>query len=231
MHSFLIVSPSENSRNKRAFEMANQALVIKTDAPANHPDLMIIHKEDKASIGIEKIRHLITWLSLKPFQSKIKVVLIQDAQNLTPESQNALLKTLEEPPGHCRIILTAPHKSSLIPTVISRCAVIDLGSERGVMENPETELQKLKIEDLIKMTIGQRLDYSEEKKETFSNREQTLIVVDGWLVGLSDLIKTENPNGSNNIYQVSQDLFELKKDLTTTNVSPRNLIDLFFLKI
>lgn len=223
MHSFLIVSPSQNFRNQKALE--------KTGRPVGHPDLLIINKEDKVSIGIEKIRDLTAWLSLKPFQSKNKVVLIQDAQNLTVEAQNAILKTLEEPPGNCQILLTAPHSSSLIDTIVSRCALIDVSSGKINEIRPELEQKRTNILELIKLGAGERLDFSEENKEIFSDQDQTLSTVDGWLFDLSDLIKSENSHPSINIPQISQLLFELKKDLSTTNVNPRNLIDLFFLQI
>lgn len=207
--------------------MAQETLNWQGQELSGHPDLMILNKEEKGSIGIEKIRDLINWLSLKPFQSKTKVVFIQEAQNLTPESQNALLKTLEEPPGNCQIILTAPHKSWLIPTVVSRCALVHLGSQ--ALDDDRAE-GPTRLTELMAMGLGERLDFSETNKEIFSDRDQTLKTVDDWLTDLKGLLKGRDKAVVDNISALSRGLFELKKDLATTNVNARNLVDLFLLK-
>lgn len=69
-------------------------------------------------------------------------VIINDAQSLTPEAQNAFLKTLEEPPENTVIILLAENEDQLLPTVVSRCFVSHLGSP-GHLGNPG-DLEKLK---------------------------------------------------------------------------------------
>jgi len=67
---------------------------------------------------------LIKHINLKPFNSKYKVALIDNADLLTEDAANALLKTLEEPPGHSIIFLIAKNKDSLLETIVSRCRVI-----------------------------------------------------------------------------------------------------------
>lgn len=86
----------------------------------NHPDFIRIAPE-KSSIRIESIRELIQRISLKPFQSDRIVVLIEGAEAMTDGAANALLKTLEEPPGYLLFILVSEAPESLPSTIRSRC--------------------------------------------------------------------------------------------------------------
>ncbi|NLM96059.1 MAG: DNA polymerase III subunit delta' [Halanaerobiaceae bacterium] len=90
----------------------------------NHPDLIITGIEEGDSIKIDQIRELQRELSYKPFDGRWKVHIIEDADSLTPEAANSLLKTLEEPPQYGVIILLAEELDQLLPTVISRCQKI-----------------------------------------------------------------------------------------------------------
>jgi DNA polymerase-3 subunit delta' len=86
----------------------------------SHPD--VIHIEPSGySIRISQIRDLCGVLSLKPYEARIRVVIISDAHTMNSAASNALLKILEEPPDRTMLILTAPEKTDLIPTVSSRC--------------------------------------------------------------------------------------------------------------
>ena len=78
--------------------------------------------------GIDTIREIIAMTPRRPFRASYSTFIINNAQYLTTEAQNAFLKTLEEPPPHTRIILTAITKHSMLSTIFSRCEVIDLGS-------------------------------------------------------------------------------------------------------
>lgn len=87
-----------------------------------------IVESSTASISIDQIRELQKYLTLKPaLKSKInRVVIIKDAQKMTIEAQNALLKIIEEPPDYTAIILTAEAKHSLLETVVSRTLSINI---------------------------------------------------------------------------------------------------------
>jgi DNA polymerase-3 subunit delta' len=86
----------------------------------SHPDIIHI-KPSGNNIRISQIRDLCDTLSLKPYEAKIRVVILSDAQAMNTAAGNALLKILEEPPDNTMLILTATEKSDLIPTVSSRC--------------------------------------------------------------------------------------------------------------
>jgi len=86
----------------------------------NHPDIILI-KPTGNFIRINQIRNLCNTLNMKPYEARLRVVVISDAQAMNPASGNALLKMLEEPPARTVLILTALNTSDLLPTIVSRC--------------------------------------------------------------------------------------------------------------
>ena len=90
-----------------------------------HPDVIELSPpEGKERIGIGQVRDVIRSAQFAPVQSDCKVCLIADAEGLTIEAANALLKILEEPPRGLRFILLAEHPSDLLPTIVSRSRLI-----------------------------------------------------------------------------------------------------------
>ncbi|HSW61982.1 MAG TPA: DNA polymerase III subunit delta' [Dissulfurispiraceae bacterium] len=87
---------------------------------ASHPDLLRI-REDAGEIKVETIRSLEEFLSMKPLESPVKVVLVDGAESMNVNAANAFLKTLEEPPAASVIILVTPAPESLPDTIRSRC--------------------------------------------------------------------------------------------------------------
>jgi DNA polymerase-3 subunit delta' len=93
----------------------------------SHPDVTVVERADgKDSIVIAQVRELRDVASLKPFQGRRKVYIISGAESLTDQAADALLKTLEEPQPQLTMILTASDEEGLLPTVVSRCRVINL---------------------------------------------------------------------------------------------------------
>lgn len=92
----------------------------------NHPDIKyIIH--EKASIGVDDIRDQINSnISIKPYCSQYKIYIIDDASKMTEQAQNALLKTIEEPPAYGIIMLLTNNLNQLLPTILSRCVTLNL---------------------------------------------------------------------------------------------------------
>ncbi|SCX79800.1 DNA polymerase III subunit delta' [Alkaliphilus peptidifermentans] len=122
----------------------------------NHPEVKYIEDEG-SSIKIETIRQLQKEIQMKPYEGKKKIFIINHGEKMTIQAQNALLKTLEEPPSYGTIILITANSSSLLPTIVSRCQVIKF---RPV------ELEK--IQDYLIKSLG--LTYEEAKiKALFSN--------------------------------------------------------------
>jgi len=90
-----------------------------------HPDVRVID-EPGSSIKIAQIRELQMEMSLSPFEGRRRVYILCDFQQATVEAANCLLKTLEEPPDRVLLILTALQADMLLPTIISRCQVLNL---------------------------------------------------------------------------------------------------------
>ena len=89
----------------------------------NHPDLHIIDKNG-ASIKIKSSHEILKEAFNKPYRMRRKVFLIRDAESMTLEAANALLKILEEPPEYVTFILTSSNPTAIPETVLSRCQVI-----------------------------------------------------------------------------------------------------------
>ena len=89
----------------------------------NHPDVIHI-KPSGTFIRIEQIRTLCHTLALKPYEARVRVAIISEAQRLNPAAGNALLKILEEPPDQTVFILTGVSPTELLPTIVSRCQQI-----------------------------------------------------------------------------------------------------------
>ncbi|MFH1744847.1 MAG: AAA family ATPase [bacterium] len=91
-----------------------------------HGDFHLIKKEeDKKNISISQIRELINKLSVSSFSGGAKIAIIKDAESMNTEAANALLKTLEEPRKNVVIILLSNDQDSLLPTIVSRCQVLN----------------------------------------------------------------------------------------------------------
>jgi DNA polymerase-3 subunit delta' len=90
-----------------------------------HPDVRVID-EAGASIKIDQVRELQREMALSPFEGRRRVYVLVNFQEATPEASNCLLKTLEEPPDKVTLILTATQAETLLPTIVSRCQVLNL---------------------------------------------------------------------------------------------------------
>lgn len=148
-HAYLFTGPPHVGRRTLALKLAQALNCDELERPCQqcascrrisagvHPDVRMIDLEYQAllreetaaqqkALRIETIRSLREHASLKPFEGQRKVFIITDAEGMTSEAANSLLKTLEEPPSHAVLILTARDAHSLLPTIVSRCQVFGL---------------------------------------------------------------------------------------------------------
>jgi len=93
-----------------------------------HADLLMIAPGDSGSIKVDQIREAIDRSSYRPFEGRRRVVIVDEADALMGEAQNALLKTLEEPPPASIFVLATPRSDLLLPTVRSRCQRLRFGA-------------------------------------------------------------------------------------------------------
>lgn len=93
----------------------------------NQPDIIYISHEKPNTIGVEDIRAQINNdIGIKPYSSPRKVYIINEGEKMTPQAQNALLKTLEEPPAYALILILTTNVEALLPTILSRCVVLHM---------------------------------------------------------------------------------------------------------
>ena len=123
----------------------------------NHPDIVIVNHEKPGTISIDEIRdQVINDVAIKPYCSPYKIYIIADAQMMTVQAQNALLKTIEEPPEYAVIMLLTDNADGLLPTIQSRCVRLDL---------------KVVDDSLVKSYLMERLhipDYQAEIDTSFA---------------------------------------------------------------
>ena len=162
-------STRDNTENVESenlsLEFDNCDSCIKFDANSN-PDFSIIVPDGK-SIKIEQIRDLQARILEKPISSNKKVYIIDDADTMTEESQNCLLKTLEEPPEYAMIILIASNENRMLQTIKSRCVIIrfeDLTNEEI------SQILHTNDQDIIRLCEGSvaKADTISEKREMFA---------------------------------------------------------------
>jgi DNA polymerase-3 subunit delta' len=91
----------------------------------NQPDVIWVTRE-RASLGVEDIREqLCNTMDIKPFSSPYKIYIVPEAEKMTEAAQNALLKTIEEPPEYGVVLLLTSNISALLPTIQSRCLTLE----------------------------------------------------------------------------------------------------------
>ncbi|MBI4036020.1 hypothetical protein HY383_03645 [Candidatus Daviesbacteria bacterium] len=129
----------------------------------NHPDVLYFEKDTK--LGIAESRKIIDHFSLKPYSAKGRVAVLEQAEDLTLDAQNALLKTLEELPTEAVFILGAASEDNLLPTILSRCQIIKVHSSQFTVHSYNKDIEKL-----LQTTIEERFEYIEKLKD----REQFL---------------------------------------------------------
>ena len=162
-HAYMFEGIDGIGKNLFAKELGN--ILINTNNAENSPDYITIEPTGN-SIKIAQIRELQSDIIIKP-HSNYKIYIINNAQKMTVESQNALLKTLEEPPEYAIIILITNNKESLLPTIKSRCEIIKflpisiMELKKYLMDKGIDEKRALLLANFSRGSIEKALELSE----------------------------------------------------------------------
>lgn len=108
-------------------EPCNECHSCKQALSKNQPDIIYVSHEKPNTIGVDDIRIQVNNdVAIKPYSSRYKVYIINEAEKMTPQAQNAILKTLEEPPEYAVILLLVANVNTLLPTILSRCVLLNM---------------------------------------------------------------------------------------------------------
>lgn len=168
MHGFIITGGTSSERARKIQTLVEEAAVSPFDVTTIIPE--------PTSIGIDRVRNMVSRLSIRPVASPSHAIIIMEAQTMTPEAQNAFLKTLEEPHGGTIIILETVQPDALLSTILSRCHTIRIPVVSTDDEPDEMLIQCIKtIEQLQASSVGERLKLIDVIAKT---REDALSFVD-----------------------------------------------------
>lgn len=121
-HALLLTAPPGSGKGALAELIAARLLQVPIGKVASHPNVRIIQPVDTKSISVEAIREAIHFTTLRSITkgNVNRVIIIQGSERMTSQAQNALLKTIEEPPSGTVLILTAADEHAVLPTIRSR---------------------------------------------------------------------------------------------------------------
>jgi DNA polymerase-3 subunit delta' len=233
-----------NCRRKNDGLMENQVdgctciSCMKIDS-SNHPDVTLVKCEDSFEIKVKQIREQIEDLIyLKPYEGKYKVSIVDDAEAMNTNAQNAFLKTLEEPPTDAVIILISSKPQYLLKTIISRCQSLEFFRlNDGVIENAIKQKAGLSQEQydiavklsqgslskailLDEQLIAERKEIIEKISELKSHNAVELLEF------IDSIASQKLSNGNDNLKIFFETLFMWLKDILyiKSGISDENLV-------
>lgn len=128
-------------------EACHECHSCKQALSGNHPDIIFISHEKPGTISVDDIRSQINGdVAIKPYSGPKKIYIMNEGEKMTVQAQNALLKTLEEPPEYAVILILTANVNALLPTVISRCVVLNMKPVRDE-QMKQYLMQEMEIPD------------------------------------------------------------------------------------
>ena len=214
-HSYIFCGIEGIGKKLIAKEFAKAILCLEKDKPCgkcksciefetnNNPDFFLLESES-GKIKIEQIREMQRKIAEKPIISNNKVYIINDSDTMTPEAQNCLLKTLEEPPEYITIILICSNENNLLATIKSRCTRLyfeqlsnDDIKEYININFPEENIDE-NILELYQGSIGKAIQLR-DKKDVYEKIEK--------------IIKQLKEKDLIEIIQMSEEIYKSKEEI------------------
>jgi hypothetical protein len=222
MHATLITGSVFETRHNEITR------IIKTEtiAPIDCVWLVV----EKSSIGIDDVRAFVKRLLLKPYISPFTFGIIEHAELLTVQAQNALLKLLEEPPEHCRIILETQSAELLLATIRSRTSVVWIPGQRLVEGDAGTQ----RLEELAALLRGPLSKCLADISPIVESREKATIWIEETIHILHAAVKQGCRSEQENQVLTVPTIVSLLRRLQAAsrylqaNVSPKLAVDSVF---
>ena len=113
--------------NRQGTEPCGECHSCRQALSGNHPDIIFITHEKLGTIGVDDIRRQVNNdVAIKPYKGPKKIYIMNEGEKMTAQAQNALLKTLEEPPEYAVLLILTGNVDSLLQTILSRCVVLNM---------------------------------------------------------------------------------------------------------
>jgi DNA polymerase-3 subunit delta' len=153
-----------------ASDACGQCSPCKRIARVSYPDVLIVEPQESGSIKIEQIRDVVSQSAYRPFEGRRRVVVVDAADAMGTDAQDALLKSLEEPPPTTVFVLVTARPDALLPTVRSRCSRLRFGRLRPaeiaralVRDHGYTEEEACTMAALSGGSLGRALEASADE--------------------------------------------------------------------
>ncbi|MBI2031796.1 MAG: hypothetical protein HYT08_04255 [Candidatus Levybacteria bacterium] len=224
MQSILIVSKNKTSALEKAIYICKENKIADIDTNVENFD---------KSVGIEDIRNMQKKLFLKPIKSNIKSIIINSFPGITIESQNALLKVLEEPPLNTIMLIITENKNLFLSTILSRCKIIEVKEKIQFSDEEVLNYQK-DFKEILEAGLGKRLklaqDFGQSKEEAITWLEQMLITIRKTMI---DKIISSKGNESDGTFYLNilKNFQKTHTIIKTSNVNQRFALENLFLQI
>ncbi len=175
---------------KKGISPCGECTLCRQAESHNQPDIIWVTHEKPGSIGVEDIRtQVVGDMQMKPYHSPYKIYIIDEAEKLTVQAQNTLLKTIEEPPEYGIVIFLTTNADGFLPTILSRCVVLQLkpatneAVARYLVEKVQVPDYKARLcAAFAQGNVGKAVRYA--SKESFDEMRQHVFQL---LKGISDM--------------------------------------------
>ena len=214
MQSFIIISKNREKAREFVKKMADESKISKFD---------IYSYETEKAVGIGDVKSLSKQIFLKPMQGTKKMVVLEAFFGMTIDSQNAFLKVLEEPPLSTTIVILAS-SNFFLPTILSRCKLIELDREMDFEKDEEKNLLEI-LENLKSTGVGEKLKLAQTQAK---DKQQALVFLEKLIiVARNEMVKKQNLE----LKKVIQTLQRYYREISKSNVNLRLGLENLFLEI
>lgn len=192
----------------------------------NFADFLIVKKlDDKNDIVIDQVKKIQNFLSYTPYYGGFKTILVENSDLMNLEAQNSFLKTLEEPRGKSIIFLSADKSDFLLPTVASRCQVLNF-FEGPLQESKDDQQELLQLLTVLKKNLAEKFQYAKDFDADGKSVQNILQLMERHFRNLL-LQDLENKSVRNTLKLLDN----INKKLAFTNINQKLALEVLLLDI